>query len=78
MDPVGVRVEVTGAIAETLVDFGPSNERGTTARGSFSGCEYGNNVQVTFFDRFNRRIPVADGRTSVIVPRGCDRLEFRL
>lgn len=78
VNPVGVRVDVTGDISETLIDFGPSNGRGTTARSFNRGCNYGTNVLVEFFDSLGRRILVADGRREVRIPNGCDRLEFRL
>ncbi|WKZ56567.1 MAG: hypothetical protein QY326_07505 [Bdellovibrionota bacterium] len=78
VNPIGVRVEVTGAISETLADRGPSNGRGTTARARSPGCRFGDRVVVEFFDRSGRRILLEDGRRSVTVPRGCDRYEFKL
>ena len=76
VDPSNVRVEVTGSISETLTNTGASNGYGTTARGSFPGCSYGDNVVVEFFDSQNRRIKVYDGANSVSVPVGCTRYEF--
>lgn len=78
VNPLAVRVEVTGSLSETLSDRGPSNGRGTTARGRHPGCSFGNGVTVEFFDRNDRRILLKDGRRSVSVPRGCDRYEFKL
>ena len=78
VNPANVQVRVAGAISEDLLDSGPSNGRGTTARGRFSGCAYGTNVTVEFFDARNRKILIADGRESVTIPNGCDRVEFRL
>lgn len=76
IDPSGATPIVRGAITETLVDFGPSNGFGTTARGSKSGCSYGNNITVEFFDFAGRRIRRSNGDESVTVPAGCDRFEF--
>lgn len=76
VNPTNVRIEVTGSISETLSDFGPSNGKGTTARGSFAGCSYGSNVKVEFFNSSGARINVSDGSTKVTVPNGCNRKEF--
>jgi len=76
VDPENVRAEVTGAISETLVNTGASNGRGSTLRGSFGGCSYGNEVKIEFFDGQGRRIKLADGRDSVTVAQGCVRYEF--
>lgn len=76
IDPVGIRIEVTGLVSETLVDSGPSNGRGTTGRGNFSGCSFGNDVKVEFFDGKNRRVTLASGARAVTVPRGCDRFQI--
>lgn len=78
VDPAGIRVEVFGSISETLNDFGPSNERGTTARGSFPGCSYGSNIQVRFYARSGRQMGFVNGVTTVRIPNGCDRVEFNL
>jgi len=79
VNPTNVRIEVTGAISETLINSGPSNGRGTTGRSTVNqGCNYGANISVEFFDSVGRRILVADGRTSVTIPNGCNRLEFVL
>lgn len=77
VNPRNVRVEVTGAVNETLVDSGPSNERGTTARGRRTGCAYGGNITVSFFNVLGQAIPVAGGGTTVNIPNGCNRVEFR-
>lgn len=76
VNPSNVTVLVNGS--ETLNNTGPSNGRGTTARASRSGCAYGNNVRVEFFDSDGRRIRVQDGRDYVTVPSGCSRYEFVL
>ena len=78
VNPEGVRAEVTGAVGETLMNTGASNGRGSTLRGSFNGCSYGNQVKIEFFDALNRRIQVADGRAFVTVPQGCVRFEFAM
>jgi len=79
VNPRNVRVEVSGAINETFVDFGPSNDRGTTARGRRPGCAYGGNITVSFFNVLGQAIPVAGagGGTTVNIPNGCNRVEFR-
>lgn len=76
VNPRDVTIRVTGSISETLANSGASNGRGTTARSSFSGCAFGNNVVVEFFDGAGRRILVRDGSRSVRIPSGCDRFEF--
>ena len=78
VDPAGIRVEVFGSISETLNDFGPSNDRGTTARGSFPGCSYGSNIQVRFYARSGKQMGFANGVSTVRIPNGCDRVEFNL
>lgn len=78
VNPSRVEIVVTGSISESLDDSGPSNGRGTTGRSNFSGCSFGDNITVEFFDTSGRRILVADGRSAVRIPRGCDRFEFRL
>ena len=78
VDRERVRVEVFGSVSETLVDFGPSNGRGSTARGSRPGGGYGGNIRVTFFDSEGRQVLLNDGRPEVIIPNGADRVEFIL
>lgn len=79
VDPESVDVVVKGAVQETGSDRGPSNGRGTTSRFTHRGCTFGNDVVVEFYDRENGLlIPLVDGRENVVVPRGCDRYEFRL
>lgn len=78
VDPTRIRVEVMGSISETLDDDGPSNGRGTTARSNFTGCDFGSNVRVEFYDRNNRRVLLSNGRSAVVVSNGCDRAEFDL
>lgn len=79
VDPVGVVVVATGSSgSETLVDSGPSNDRGTTARGSVPGCRFGQNVIVEFFDSRGRIVPLVNGDYRVQIPDGCNRAEFTL
>lgn len=78
VDPPGIRVEVFGSISETLTDFGPSNDRGTTARGSFPGCSYGSNIVVEFFNSRGQRVGFVNGQNNVNIPDGCSRVEFNL
>jgi hypothetical protein len=78
VNPVNVRVEARGAFNDTLSNSGPSNGRGTTARGSRPGCGYGTNITLTFFNAQNEQIPVVGGDgMSVTIPNGCNRVEFR-
>ncbi len=77
VNPTDIRVVVSGSINETFVDFGPSNGRGTTARGNRPGCAYGSNVRVEFFDFQGLRVRVNNGNESVTVPNGCNRLDTR-
>ena len=78
VNPRNVTCIVNGDISEQLQNTGASNGRGSTLRGSFTGCRYGNDISVEFYDSLGRRIPTADGRLSVTVPNGCDRREFTL
>jgi hypothetical protein len=76
VNPIRVRVEVTGDISETLVDFGPSNGKGTTARARNTGCDFGRNIIVEFFDSLGRRILTERDKESLLIPDGCKREEF--
>jgi hypothetical protein len=77
VDPIGVDILVTGGISENLRDTGPSNDRGTTARGSFPGCNYGRDILVEFFEEASgSRILLSDGSDSVRIDDGCNRIEF--
>lgn len=80
VNPLNVRIVVEGNATETLRNIGESNGRGTTARANRSGCAFGSNVRVTFFNAQNQPIPVSGNSPdgfSVIVPNGCNRMEFR-
>lgn len=76
VNPTNVRIVVTGSLSETLRNSGPSNGFGTTGRGSFSGCSYGTNIEIEFFDSRGLRILTAGGRNSLSIPRGCERFQF--
>ncbi len=65
------------ANGEELEDFGPSNGRATTARGSRPGCAYGANVRVQAIDSQGRYLVFPDGSTTFIIGNGCDRVEFQ-
>lgn len=79
VDPPGVVVIATGSGgSERLTDYGPSNDRGTTARGSVPGCRFGQDVIVEFYDSQGRIVPLVNGAYRVRVPDGCERNEFRL
>lgn len=76
VNPTNVRMVVTGSLSETLSNSGPSNGFGSTGRGSFSGCSYGTNIEIEFFDSRGLRILTAGGRSSLSIPRGCERFQF--
>lgn len=78
VNPFNVQVRVNGAISETFRDQGPSNGRGTTARGSAPGCSYGSNISVQFFDSAGQPFNLKSGGNAITIPNGCNRLEFRL
>lgn len=61
--------------AEAFVFTGPSNGRSTTARGSRSGCAYGNNIRLDLRDPQGKRLVGPNGE-DVVVPNGCSRFEF--
>ncbi len=77
VDPQNVDVLVSGSTSETLRDTGPSNGRGTTARASRPGCEFGENVRVQFFQN-GQPIGFIDGTSTVTIQNGCEREEFDL
>jgi hypothetical protein len=75
VDPTLITVVVTGVISETLVNTGPSNGRGTTARsGSNPGARFGTNILVEFFDENGKRVLLNNGERSIIIPNGRDRV----
>ena len=74
VNPVNISVRVNGS---SLTNFGPSNGRGTTARAGRSGCSYGANVRVEFFDSADRRVLLANGNSGVTIPNGCNRVDTR-
>ncbi len=77
VNPRNVRIEVQGDISETLKDFGPSNGKGTTARANHTGCDFGDNVILEFFEAATgKRILSRTGKTALLVPDGCERVEF--
>jgi len=65
------------ANGESLVDFGPSNGRGTTGRANKPGCAFGANVIVEAFDSQGRPLVFPDGATSYTIANGCSRVEFQ-
>ena len=75
VDGFNITIEVRGAITQTLVDFGPSNGFGSTARASKPGCSFGS-AQVYFYDSSGRQVLLANGDEFVSIPNGCDRVEF--
>ena len=75
VDEFGITVLVNGA---PLIDFGPSNSRGTTARADRPGGAFGSNITVTFRDSDGRTVVLANGEPSVVIPNGSQRVEFVL
>ena len=73
LNPGGATIVANG---ETLTPSGSSNGRGTTARGTRSGCGYGANVRVQAFDRQGRVLLFPGGAREFIIQNGCDRVEF--
>lgn len=74
VDPFQIDVRVNGT---RLTNTGPSNGRGTTARANRSGCSFGANARVEFFDRLGRRVLIDNGARSITVANGCNRVETR-
>lgn len=77
VNPEGIDILVSGAIAENLTDSGPSNGYGTTGRGSLPGCDYGENITVQFF-KDGKLVETESGATSILVEDGCSRAEVVL
>lgn len=73
LDPAGALVFVDG---ERLIDFGPSNERGTTARANKSGADFGTNIVVQVRDSAGEPILFPDGESSYTIADGASRVEF--
>ncbi|RMG40885.1 MAG: hypothetical protein D6719_09775 [Candidatus Dadabacteria bacterium] len=71
LNPSNATVMVNG---EILSDSGPSNGRGTTARGSRPGCAYGR-ATIKVFDSSGFPLVFPNGDTKLTV-NGCDRLEM--
>ncbi|HMO16588.1 MAG TPA: hypothetical protein PKA63_02170 [Oligoflexia bacterium] len=75
VDPRDITVVVTGAVSETLINTGPSNGRGTTARSAANpGARFGTNVLVEFFDENGKRVLINNGDRSIIIANGRDRV----
>lgn len=72
--PCNATVRVNG---EALLDFGPANGRCNTSRAFKPGCAFGNNVTVEVIDNDSGLPYTHDGQPFIIVPRGCDRFEFK-
>lgn len=68
-----VDIRVNG---QSLTEAGGANGRCSTGRGPQPGCAYGSNVRVEVIDR-NSNLPyLFDGETFLIIPNGCNRVEF--
>lgn len=76
INPLDATVRVTGSISETLVNSGASNGFGTTARGTLSGCDYGQGVIVEFFSSEGKQLRTSGGNLSITIPDGCNRYEL--
>jgi len=75
VDPFQISVFVSGAVNDSLINTGPSNGRGTTARSaSFPGSRFGSNVLVEFFDENGKRVLLNNGERSIVIPNGADRV----
>lgn len=72
--PCNATVAVNG---ERLLDFGPGNGRCNTSRAFKPGCAFGNDVKVEIFDNASGLPYSHEGQPFIIVPRGCDRFEFK-
>jgi len=73
VDPRNAVVVVAG---QALVDFGPSNTYGTTARANKPGCAFGGNVPVQVFNKNTGEPYAIKGEDTFFVPNGCSRVEF--
>ncbi len=71
-----ISIRVAGS--EYLTDTSVGTSRGTTGRGRKSGCDYGDDVLVEFFNSRGQRVRLRDGRQSVTIADGCRRVEFSL
>jgi len=69
-NPEDAEIDVLGDVSESLTLTGPSNGRGTTARGSFTGCDYGTNilVRITKKGKLLAEKTIADGCLRVEIP----------
>ncbi len=73
LNPAGATVVVNGT---ALRNVGPSNGRGTTARGDKSGCSFGSNVKVRVYSQRGGIILFPNGEAEYTIPNGCTRYEF--
>lgn len=73
LNPFGATVIVNG---ETLAESGPSNGRGTTARGNRPGAAYGSNITIQAIDAQGRFLVWPGGAIEFTIPNGANRLEF--
>ncbi|MGI6680608.1 MAG: hypothetical protein ACOX3T_03895 [Bdellovibrionota bacterium] len=73
LNPYDVSIFVNG---EKLENTGPSNGRGTTARGRKPGCEYGK-ATVKVIENTGKTVKFPDGNLSYTIEDGCKRVEFK-
>ena len=67
---------VITANGERLDGSGPSNGFGTTSRSNKPGCAFGSNVRVEVFDATTGEQYTIRGADTLIIPNGCNRVQF--
>lgn len=73
LNPYNVSIYVNG---EKLENTGPSNGRGTTARGKKPGCQYGR-ATVKVIEDTGLVVKFPDGNLTYTIANGCKRVEFK-
>ena len=73
LNPYDATIYVNG---EKLENTGPSNGRGTTARGKKPGCQYGR-ATVKVVEDTGLAVKFPDGNLSYTIANGCKRVEFK-
>jgi hypothetical protein len=73
LNPGNATIVVNG---ETLAPSGPSNGRGTTARGNRPGGAYGSNIRLEAFDSSGRALIFPGNQSFFIIENGSQRVQF--
>ena len=73
LNPYNATIYVNG---EKLENTGPSNGRGTTARGKKPGCQYGR-ATIKVVEDTGLAVKFPDGNLSYTIANGCKRVEFK-